>query len=333
VNYTKSGEPYHMEWSIHALHDEAGKLRHYVAVQRDITARKQYELQIEEQARLLAEANQQLAEANARLNALSLTDSLTGIANHRAFHQKLNEEVARANRYRTPLSLLLLDVDWFKGYNDTFGHPAGDEALQKIARVLQHHRRASDLVARHGGEEFAVLLPQTDRAGAQALAEELCAGVASDKWPLRAVTISIGAATLDEFSTNPSFVATAIDIVKCADEALYRSKHEGRNRREFLRRCKRSELDLLGESVSETWSVHVGIWLAVSLWEVKVRPRTRQAMSLCEHSRYFRADSHKKSTLGVSTTVPRSPQRFARCRRTIFHRAKPSVATTRLGDN
>lgn len=233
VNYTKSGEPYYMEWSIHALHDETGKLRYYVAVQRDISARKRYEIQIEEQARLLAEANQQLAEANARLNARSLTDSLTGIANHRAFHQKLGEEVARANRYHTPLSLLLLDVDRFKAYNDSFGHPAGDEALQKIARVLQHHGRSSDMVARHGGEEFAVLLPQTDRAGARKLAEELRVGVENDVWPLRAITVSIGVATLDEFFVDSGFVTTAADLIQCADEALYRSKHEGRNRVSF----------------------------------------------------------------------------------------------------
>lgn len=230
MNYTKDGHAYYMEWSVYGLNDADGKLLHYVAVQRDISARKRYEMQIDEQARLLAETNQQLADANARLATLTLTDSLTGISNHRALHQKLGEEIARAARYKTPLSLLLLDVDRFKAYNDTFGHPAGDEALQKIAQLLQQHRRQSDIVARHGGEEFAVLLPQTDYAGALVLAEGLRVAVENASWPLRAVTISIGVATLTDFNSNATPLETANDLVSRADAALYNSKEQGRNR-------------------------------------------------------------------------------------------------------
>jgi diguanylate cyclase (GGDEF)-like protein/PAS domain S-box-containing protein len=230
INYTKDGRAYYMEWSVYGLKDADGQLLNYVAVQRDISARKRYEMQIDEQARLLAETNQQLADANARLSALSLTDSLTGAYNHRALHQKMGEEIARATRDKMPLSLLLLDVDSFKSYNDTYGHPAGDEALQKIAQLLQQHKRQSDIVARHGGEEFAVLLPQTDRVGALALAEGLRVAVENASWPLRAVTISVGVATLADFNNAAAPPETASDLMSRADAALYSSKEQGRNR-------------------------------------------------------------------------------------------------------
>lgn len=224
INYRKDGRPYFMEWSVYGLRDDDGVIHFYVAVQRDISARKDAEWRIEDGARELAKANRELELANERLAALSLTDSLTGLSNHRAFHARLNEELVRAKRTRAPLSLLLLDMDRFKSYNDTFGHPAGDETLQKIAWVLQSHARASDLVARHGGEEFAVLLPQTDRAGAHCVAELLRASTESATWPLRAVTISIGVATTD----SPDISART--LIEHADEALYRSKSAGRNR-------------------------------------------------------------------------------------------------------
>lgn len=224
VNYRKNGSPYFMEWSVYGLRDDEGVVHFYVAVQRDISARKDAERRIEEGARQLALSNRELALANERLAALSLTDSLTGLANHRAFHARLDEELARTKRAQTPLSLLLLDVDRFKTYNDSFGHPSGDEALQKIAAVLRNHARQSDLAARHGGEEFAVLLPHTDREGALCVAETLRAAIEESVWPLRPVTISIGTAT----TTWPP--ASAYALIEEADESLYRSKSAGRNR-------------------------------------------------------------------------------------------------------
>ena len=230
INYTKTGEPYFMEWSVYALRAKDDQPTFYVAVQRDISARKRSDLRFEEQARLLAEANHQLAQANTSLAALSLTDHLTGIFNHRALHQKLHEEVERAARYQTPLGLLLLDVDKFKSYNDAFGHPAGDEALQEIAQLLFNHKRSSDIVARHGGEEFAVLLPQTDQAGAFAVAEALRQTVESASWPRRAVTISVGVAVCHDWNGSDTPPKRASDLIRHADEALYRSKENGRNR-------------------------------------------------------------------------------------------------------
>ncbi len=224
INYRKDGRSYHMEWSVYGLRDDENVLHFYVAVQRDISARKEYERRIADQAHELSRANAQLEQANAQLAALSLTDSLTGLSNHRAFHARLAEETARAKRYNSPLSLLLLDVDRFKTYNDSFGHPGGDEALRAIAFILQTHARASDLVARHGGEEFAVLLPQTDFQGAHSVAETVRNAIEKFEWPRRPITISVGVASSspdDHFGCH---------LIERADAALYRSKAAGRNR-------------------------------------------------------------------------------------------------------
>jgi len=223
INYRKDGSAYFMEWSVYGLFDDGGVLHFYVAVQRDISARKEYERRIEEQARELAATNRELERANTRLAALSLTDSLTGVANHRAFHARLGEELTRCKRIGLPLSVLLLDVDRFKTYNDSFGHPAGDEALQRIAIALQSHARATDLVARHGGEEFAVLLPHTDHKGALHIGETLRRAIEETSWPLRPVTVSVGTAT-----TGPHDLSSS-HLIDIADTALYRSKAAGRN--------------------------------------------------------------------------------------------------------
>lgn len=229
INYSKEGRVYHMEWSVYGLHDGDGSLAYYVAVQRDVSARKHYEQKVEEQTRLLAETNQQLAQVNARLESLCLTDSLTGIANRRALHQRMEEEISYSLRHKTPLSLLLLDVDRFKSYNDTFGHPAGDEALQQIAHLVDQHARGSDVVARLGGEEFAVLMPRADRSEALSLAEKLRQIIERASWPLRCVTVSIGVDTLNgcEDAAPPDRLGS--DLLTRADQALYHSKNRGRN--------------------------------------------------------------------------------------------------------
>ena len=228
INYAKGGREYFMEWTVYGLHNEAGALCFYVAIQRDITRRKHDEIQIENQTRQLAEANKSLAEANQRLAELSLTDNLTGLCNHRAMHLRLQEELARAKRYQTPFSVLMIDVDHFKAYNDAFGHPAGDEALQKTAQTLLQHSRENDVVARYGGEEFVVLLPQTDSSGALALAEQLRAAIEQTAWPLRGVTVSIGTATLK--SKQAAGSDNGSELLNQADAALYASKSLGRNR-------------------------------------------------------------------------------------------------------
>lgn len=173
----------------------------------------------------------QLSAANAQLERLATTDGLTGIANRRAFDQCLELELRRAHRAGGGTALLLIDVDHFKAYNDTYGHAAGDDCLRRVAQALSlTASRASDLVARYGGEEFAILLPATDAGGAQALAERVRAAVETLAIPhlgadAQQVTISVGAGSLVALDGGG-----AADLMRWADGALYRAKVAGRNR-------------------------------------------------------------------------------------------------------
>jgi diguanylate cyclase (GGDEF)-like protein len=169
--------------------------------------------------------------ANRSLERLSTQDGLSGLFNRRAFDRFLAREVQRAAREHAPLSLILLDIDHFKAYNDTYGHLAGDECLKAVARVIeQHAKRPADLAARYGGEEFAVVLPGTDLAGALALAEELRQsvrglGLAHASSPVASmVTVSLGVA-----SQQPQPGAMASDLLALADQSLYLAKNRGRN--------------------------------------------------------------------------------------------------------
>lgn len=176
---------------------------------------------------LQAEIAEKLAlsqDLNAKLETLSVTDGLTGVKNRRAFQDAIQDHHALANRYRKPLSLVLLDVDMFKSYNDTFGHQAGDEVLKEVARVLQHEARLSDVVARYGGEEFVIILPETGADEAIQVAERMRAALEANTWRERPVTASFGVSTF--LNGNLSVEA----MVKSADEALYVAKENGRNR-------------------------------------------------------------------------------------------------------
>jgi diguanylate cyclase (GGDEF)-like protein/PAS domain S-box-containing protein len=166
----------------------------------------------------------ELLAANAQLEALATTDGLTGLKNRRTFDQRLEEEFARARRYDAPLSLLLLDVDKFKQYNDSFGHPAGDEVLKGVAKILADGVRGTDIAARYGGEEFALILTGTEAPGAMILAERLREKIEGREWPNREVTASIGVCTF-----RPEMRARA-EMTAGADAALYASKEAGRNR-------------------------------------------------------------------------------------------------------
>ncbi len=164
-----------------------------------------------------------LSVANARLGQQSLTDALTMIPNRRAYDQKLTEEAARAKRTGTAMSLLMIDIDLFKQYNDTFGHPAGDSALQSVARVLQGSLRSYDFLARYGGEEFVIILPATGLSDAFLVAERIRAKVAGSDFPHRKFTVSIGVARLDATRGVKA-------LVQAADQSLYEAKALGRNK-------------------------------------------------------------------------------------------------------
>jgi diguanylate cyclase (GGDEF)-like protein len=158
------------------------------------------------------------------LELLSITDPLTGLLNRRYLDERIAEEIKRSKRHNFPLSLMMIDVDDFKSYNDRFSHPEGDKALQIIAHCLKETVRDEDVAVRYGGEEFSILLPHTTAAEAQIIAERLRSCVASSDFPYRQITISIGVA-----SFSPS-VCTAERIIRAADDALYKAKDDGRNK-------------------------------------------------------------------------------------------------------
>lgn len=191
------------------------------------SAQSELERQNNELQRMRAELEREkaaLAEANVHLNALAITDGLTGLTNHRGFQDQLEREWTRSMRYGDSLSLLLLDVDHFKQYNDTYGHPQGDTVLKTIARLLMENCRDTDTPARYGGEEFVVVVPQTDSVGVAELAERIREVIASAPWPDRPVTASIGVVTYTAGMLNGR------DLIEFADQALYFSKTHGRNR-------------------------------------------------------------------------------------------------------
>ena len=171
----------------------------------------------------MSKLNAEMGKLNAELAALASIDGLTGLHNHRNFQVRLAEEVSRAIRHVTPLSLIMLDVDNFKPYNDSYGHPAGDDVLKAVAYALQECARDTDTVARYGGEEFVLVLPQTDMEGAAAFAERLRIAVENHSWPMQAITASFGVAVLWQEEGGAELIASA-------DGALYRAKASGRNR-------------------------------------------------------------------------------------------------------
>lgn len=173
-----------------------------------------------------------LAGLVGEMETLARTDALTGIVNRRAFDEELEREVARSRRNAQPVSLIILDVDHFKAFNDFHGHPEGDICLKRVANILRAQvRRGADLLARYGGEEFCVVLPDTDEDGALVFAEELrsaieAAGIEHGASEAGQVTASLGVATLPAGVTGLS----ASDLLKMADIALYGAKRSGRNR-------------------------------------------------------------------------------------------------------
>lgn len=199
-----------------ALWDRNGALVRAAGSVTDITERKRWEQDVQE-------TNRKLEAANRRLEALATEDGLTGLKNHRAFQERLAMEVERARRYGFPLSVVLLDIDEFKQYNDAYGHPAGDAVLRAVAACLLSSTREADQVARYGGEEFALILPHTQAADALVVAARCRHAIESAPWSARAVTASFGVATL-----SPAMGGLA-DLIVAADQALYRSKRDGRN--------------------------------------------------------------------------------------------------------
>ena len=213
-----SGEYIWVEASLRIVRDgKTGAPSEILNIVRDVTERK------------LAE--KKLKEAYKALEALAATDSLTGLANRRQFEETLNGEWRRGLRDHCRISLLMIDADLFKSYNDRYGHMRGDSCLKQIAEAAQDVvARPGDLVARFGGEEFAVILPNTGREGALQLANEINEAMRAKSLehrdnPAGIVTVSIGCATI-----APAFGLHAVDLIEQADKALYMAKRSGRDR-------------------------------------------------------------------------------------------------------
>lgn len=190
------------------------------------------QIQRDEAYRALRKSQQDLVETNLELQRLTNVDGLTGLSNRRYFNEYIETEWRQATRTREPISLLMVDIDHFKQYNDTYGHLAGDEVLRTVAQtVMRSFRRPKDLAARFGGEEFVVILPQTAAADLQALAEMVVSAVEALNLPHSAssvggaVTISAGGAT-----ANPRTGESFVTLIEAADKALYEAKRMGRNR-------------------------------------------------------------------------------------------------------
>ena len=180
--------------------------------------------ELETRSRELEAVRDELACRNERLAEMAVCDALTGLKNRRHFHEMLDTNFSFAVRQGLPLSVVMIDVDQFKPYNDTFGHPAGDAVLRELAGMFQAHSREHDLIARYGGEEFVLLLPGTDPFGAHLVCERLRSLIEQHRWRLRPITASFGMTTLH------SNTRTSAQLVDEADQALYHSKRRGRNR-------------------------------------------------------------------------------------------------------
>jgi diguanylate cyclase (GGDEF)-like protein len=178
---------------------------------------------LRESRRQLDATNEMLRRQNAELERLSLTDALTGLANHRLLMQRLEEETHRYHRHGRPFSVLMIDVDNFKAFNDRFGHPAGDEVLRQVATFLRAVTRQTDCVARNGGDEFCVLLPETASTDVSRLADRIRERIRMARFPGDGITLSIGAAAL------PTDGLTADSVLAAADDALYEAKRRGRD--------------------------------------------------------------------------------------------------------
>ena len=189
-------------------------------------------LELKKLQKQLTESHEKLEKSNAILQQLSTMDGLTGIANRRHFDASIQTEWKLGVRHKMPLSVIMIDIDFFKKYNDGYGHQGGDDCLKEIAKTLEQTvTRPGDLIARYGGEEFVVILPRTDISGAEVIAEQLRAKVEAKKIPHayssagKYVSISLGVASM-----LPDSLSTPEMLITKADEALYKAKKAGRNR-------------------------------------------------------------------------------------------------------
>lgn len=216
VYHSSNGEDRHIVSNVFPLRGANNEVLGAISANLDITERKNAAHQIEKQKWELEQANEKLAQ-------LAITDGLTSLWNHRKFQEELERVYEASISERCAFSVVLLDVDNFKLYNDTYGHPEGDSVLKQVANLLVNASREGDSVSRYGGEEFAIILPSTDLQASQEVAERFRRAIADAKWPHSPVTASFGIATLMQGDTPA-------ELIRRADEALYASKQNGKDR-------------------------------------------------------------------------------------------------------
>lgn len=210
------------------LHNAEGVAHAILGITRNVSERKAAELALRETNRQLHARIEEIGRLQMALQDLAVRDSLTGLYNRRYLDETLEREVSRARRDGSPLSLVMLDIDYFKRVNDTHGHQVGDEALRMVATTLLANVRTEDVACRYGGEEFLILLPNMPLDAAiqraqvwRAAVEKLTVAVGTTRVSF---TVSLGVAAFPEHGKTPD------DLTRCADQALYRSKNDGRNR-------------------------------------------------------------------------------------------------------
>jgi two-component system, cell cycle response regulator len=226
-----SNETRHFVGNIFGLRNLHGELIGAICANLDITERKKAEQRIDEQmvtinlyAKELQRQKTQLEKANRRLEHLALTDGMTGLLNHRGFQEELERAYDRHMRLGLPLSLVLMDVDNFKLFNDTFGHQGGDAVLQRFGQLLQSSTRRHEPAARYGGEEFAVILEGADAECAIRAAERFREAIQKRRWPFQQITASFGVATVHDGAISRE------ELIRRSDIALYASKRNGKDR-------------------------------------------------------------------------------------------------------
>jgi len=215
----KDGSIFWADLSVSAVYDDDGQIAYLLGIVVDITERKQLE--------------HQLHQANRLLQEQAIRDALTGLHNRRYLDEALPRELQRAERQKQSVGIIMLDIDYFKPFNDTYGHDAGDTLLRAMGAILQEHTRGADIVCRYGGEEFTLVLPGASLAATQQRAEELRTEVQAlmvehGGQALAQVTISLGIAVFPEHGM------TADSLIRAADQALYQAKRSGRNRVEVV---------------------------------------------------------------------------------------------------
>lgn len=207
LNYTKGGQPVWMDINIVPIFNESGKLAYFAAIERDLTEHKMLQ---------------------SRLEILASTDALTGLPNRQAIMGKAKKEFGRAQRYSRPLSIVMIDVDHFKSINDQYGHATGDHVLTNVGHILGDSLRDSDVLARIGGEEFVLLLPDTPKANAEFVAERMRSQLANTTIKFEALELKITASFgVAEITSEDE---TLEQMLSRADHAMYDAKHSGRNR-------------------------------------------------------------------------------------------------------